>query len=114
MEVRKCLVLIHLRHTQFFNKQLFDLLQLIYFVVGAVDLLVLLVDEVLIVLPLLILDHALTLELHLEKLALALVYLVPLTPLPEVIILLLLDSTLKQLLLLGDENALGTEHPLLR
>lgn len=95
MQVGQCLVLIHLSHAQFLDQQFLNILQLIYLIILFRNLAVLLVDQVLIVLSLLILYHPLTLQLHLDELSLALVYLISLTSFPKVIVLFLLYSSFK-------------------
>lgn len=114
MKVCQCLMLIHLRHSQFFNEQFLNFFELIDFIIRPIYLCILLIYEVLIVLSLLVFDHALTFKFHLQELSFTLIDLVPLTSFTEVVILFLFYSTLEELLLLCDEDAFCSQYPLLR
>lgn len=60
MQVGEGLVLVHLRHAEFLDEQLFNFFQLVDLFVLLVYFTVLLSDQVLVILPLLIFYHTLT------------------------------------------------------
>ena len=60
MQISKSLMLVHLRHAEFLDEQLFNFFQLVDLFVLLVYFTVLLSDQILIILPLLIFYHALT------------------------------------------------------
>ena len=113
MEVGQGLVLVHLGHTKLLNQKSLHILKLLDFLVHFVDLLMTFVYPCLVIELLLVLDHPLTLKLHMDELSLAGVYFVPLLALFVVVVLFLTYTFFKQVLLLGDHHTLHAHSSLL-
>lgn len=95
VEVGQGLVLVHLGHTKLLNQKSLHILKLLDFLVHFLDLLMTFVYLCLIIDLLLVLDHPLTLQLHMDELSLAGVYFVSLLALFVVVVLFLAYSLFK-------------------
>jgi hypothetical protein len=113
VEVGQGLVLVHLGHAKLLNQQFLHILKLVDFIIHFLDLLMTFVYPCYVIELLLVLDHPLTLHLHMDELSFAGIYFVPLLALFVVIVLFLTYSLFKEVLLLGDHHTLHTHRSLL-
>lgn len=84
-----------------------------YFFVDSLYFLISFLDKHLIILSLLLFNHPLALKLHLQKLSLTLINLVPLLSLPIIVIILLANPPLKEGFFLCPHDSFYTLSPLL-
>ena len=106
-------MLIHLRHSQFFDQQLLNFLKLLHLFIDFLDFVIPFINQAPVIVSLLVFNHPLRLHFPSQKLPLPLINFIPLLPLSIIIILFLSDPPLKQLLLLSDHDPLHAHSPLL-
>jgi len=64
MQIRKCLMLVHLSHAQLLHKELLHFFKLLYFFSHFVDFIVALIDQISVVVSLLVLNHPFRFHFH--------------------------------------------------